>query len=141
MSKTKKGVPMVFRQGSLLLMLLLMLAISAHHGWCEEKSVAQGVVAEVYMGEDSVKMKGYVQQVFREVLFALTKTLEDIPADLQRVDITIKPHDVKVLVNGEQLDIKVFIEELFREIVLGILTAMGESPDRSGEFRVILYGM
>ena len=91
------------------------------------------------MGEDAVKMKRYVQQVFRDVLFALTATLDDIPENIEKVEITITPHGVTVLVNGEQLEIKLFIEELYREIGLGILTAMGESPDRSGAFRIILY--
>jgi hypothetical protein len=45
---------------------------------------------------------------------------------------------VTVLVNGNALEIKMFIEEVYREVILGILTAMGEIPDRNGEFRVVV---
>ncbi|KPL07297.1 hypothetical protein AMJ86_04810 [bacterium SM23_57] len=130
---------MIVRQGAIAAMLLVLAVFMVQTGACEGKITSDNTIAEVYMGEDAVKMKGYVQQVFRDVLFALTNTLEDIPPDLERVEITIKPHDVIVLVNGEPLQIKSFIEELYREIGIGILTAMGESPDRSGEFRIILY--
>lgn len=130
---------MIFRRCAIAAMLLVLAVFTVQTGVCEEEAASGDIMAEVYMGEDAVKMKGYVQQVFRDVLFALTNTLEDIPPDLERVDITIKPHDVKVLVNGEPLQIKSFIEELYREIGIGILTAMGESPDRGGEFRIILY--
>jgi hypothetical protein len=130
---------MIIRQSAIAVMLLGLVVFTAQFGMCEEKNASDNTMAEVYMGEDAVKMKGYVQQVFRDVLFALTNTLDDVPSDLERVDITIKRHDVKVLVNGEPLQIKAFIEELYREIGIGILTAMGESPDRDGEFRITLY--
>jgi hypothetical protein len=130
---------MKYHYWSITAIMSLVLLIPFQSGACEGHASSDNTMAEVYMGDYPVKMKGYVQQVFRDVLFALTKTLDDVPQDLQTVEITIKPHDVEVLVNGQQLQIKAFIEELYREIGLGILTAMGESPDRNGQFRIILY--
>lgn len=123
-----------------LLITLGIAVILPLQTWADgNQGKSDNVMAEVYMGENAVKMKKYVRQVFRDVLITFTETLEDIPENLEKVEITIKPHDVKVLVNGNQLEIKVFIEELYREFILGILTAMGETPDRSGEFRVVVY--
>ena len=123
-----------------LLITLVIAVILPLQSWADDdQGKTDDIMAEVYMGDNAVKMKKYVQQVFRDVLFTFTLTLEDIPENLEKVEITIKSHDVKAFVNGNQLEIKVFIEELYREFVLGILTAMGETPDRSGEFRVIVY--
>ncbi len=123
-----------------LLIALTIAIVLPLQSWADDAhGKTDNVMAEVSMGDNAVKMKNYVQQVFRDVLFAFTLTLDDIPESLEKVEITIKPHDVTILVNGNQLEIKVFIEELYREFVLGILTAMGESPDRSGQFQVVVY--
>jgi hypothetical protein len=122
---------------ALCMMLVLSLALT---GFCEDKDSPDVTMAEVYMGNNPVKMKGYVQQVYRDVLFSLTRTLDNVPEVIRKVEVNINPQRVTVHVNGDPLEIKLFVEELYREIGIGILRAMGESPDRGDDYRIILYG-
>jgi len=131
---------MKIRHSALAIACLASLALTFQSDMCQGGDTSQATIAEVYVGDNAVQMKEYVQRVFRDVLFALTETLDNVAEDIETVEVTIKPNDVKVFVNGQQLEIKLFVEELYREIGLGILTAMGESPDRNEDYRIILYG-
>ena len=128
----RKAVP------ATLYMMLALCCIQV--GLCEDNDATDVTMAEVYVGDNAVKMKGYVQLVYRDVLFSLTKTLDDVPEVIRKVEININPQRVTVHVNGDPLEIKLFVEELYREIGIGILRAMGESPDRGGDYKIILYG-
>ena len=131
---------MVFRK-VIPVALCMMLTFSwVGLGICEDKESTDVIMAEVTMGNQPVKMKGYVQQVYRDVLFALTRTLDNVPEVIRKVEVDINPQRVIVMVNGDPLEIKLFVEELYREIGIGILRAMGESPDRGNDYRITLYG-
>jgi hypothetical protein len=132
---------MVFRKAATAALCIILALCLTRVGICEDNGAADVTLAEVYMGNQPVKMKGYVQQVYRDVLFALTKTLDNVPEVIRKVEITINPQQVTVLVNGDPLEIKLFVEELYREIGIGILRAMGESPDPGDDYRIILYGI
>jgi acetolactate synthase small subunit len=120
--------------------LCVMLALNwTQLGLCKDDEAMNVIMAEVYMAKQPVKMKAYVQQVYRDVLFSLTRTLDNVPDVIRKVDIDINPQRVTVQVNGDPLEIRLFIEELYREIGIGILRAMGESPDRGEDYRIILY--
>ena len=131
---------MVFRKAALAVLCMMLAVCLAQVGMCEDNDATDVTMAEVYIGNQPVKMKGYVQQVYRDVLFALTKTLDNVPEVVKKVEIAISPQQVTVLVNGDPLEIKLFVEELYREIGIGILRAMGESPEPGNDYRIILYG-
>jgi hypothetical protein len=132
---------MVSRKAAPALICIMLTLYWVQIGICEDNDAADVTMAEVYMGNHAVKMKGYVQQVFRDVLFSLTKTLDNVPEVIRKMEITINPQQVTVLVNGDPVEIKLFVEELYREIGIGILRAMGESPDPGDDYRIILYGI
>jgi len=131
---------MRFGHSAFVVVCIAGVVLTLQSGFCQDEDSSEAIMAEVYVGDNAVQIKEYVQRVFRDVLFALTETLDNVAEDIETVEVTIKPNEVRVFVNDQQLEIKLFVEELYREIGLGILRAMGESPDPDEDYRIILYG-
>jgi hypothetical protein len=124
------------------ILALIFVVLSIFPTFCQaleyEKNTTD-TIAVVYCNDTLLVLKPFVQLVFRDVLFALTKTLKGIPPNLIKIEILIVPNGVTVQVNEVNLEINLFVEELYREVATGIMRA-GIFPAKTGDrIRIILF--
>jgi len=124
------------------LMVFIIVVLSVFPSFCqalEHDTYAADTIAVVYCNDTLLVLKPFVQQVFRDVLFALTKTLKGIPDNIIKIEILIVPNTVTIQVNEVNLQINSFVEELYREVSTGILKAMTNPPKAENRIRIILF--
>jgi len=130
---------MPFRYSIMVPIFLILLIFPTFCQALEHSTYAADTIAVVYCNDTLLVLKPFVQQVFRDVLFALTKTLKGIPANLTKIEILIVPNTVTVQVNEVNLEINLFVEELYREIATGIMRAEIFPPKTGDRIKIILF--
>jgi hypothetical protein len=130
---------MLFRYSVLMLILIALLISPTFSHALEHETTSADTIAVVYYNDTLLVLKPFVQQVFRDVLFALTKTLKGIPDNITKMEILIVPNTVTIQVNEVNLQINSFVEELYREVSTGILKAMTNPPKAEDRIRIILF--